>query len=312
MSKLAMMQYWKKLNIFLCSSLLFAACGEDKTPKVTDTLTSGALTISVDETYKPVMEQEVKVFMSNYPEAKVSVQYKPEAEAIKDYLEGKVKLVVVSRELTEAEKNYCLETKNVPSSLVLAKDAIAVVLAKDAKDTLFSKTQLKGIIGGQFAKKYTVVFDNAGSSTLKYITDSLMRGEPVGKDIYAAKSNEAVIDYVVKNPSAIGFVGLSYISDTIDSTAERFTTHVKIAGIMNDSLQQFYQPYQADIALKHYPLVRKMTYIKNETYPGLATGFSNFLASDVGQLILGKARLVPMRMSLVIREAAINTETNQQ
>lgn len=309
MSKIAMMQYWKKLNILLCSSLLFAACGEDKTPKVTDTLTSGTLTISVDETYKPIIDQEVKVFMSNYPEAKVIVNYKPEAEAVKDYLERKVKLVIVSRELTEAEKAYCLETKNVPSTLGLAKDAIAVVLSKDAKDTLFSKTQLKGIIGGQFAKKYTVVFDNAGSSTLKFITDSLMRGEPVSKDIYAAKSNEAVIDYVVKNPNAIGFVGLSYISDTIDSTAERFTTHVKIAGIMNDSLQQFYQPYQADIALKHYPLVRKMTYIKNETYPGLATGFSNFLASDAGQLIMGKARLVPMRMSLVIREAAINTET---
>jgi phosphate transport system substrate-binding protein len=135
-----------------------------------------------------------------------------------------------------------------------------------------------------------------------------MKGEPLSKNLYAAKGNQEVIQYVLKNPDAIGFVGLSYISDTIDSTAERFSTDVRIAGILNDSTQQFYQPYQADIALKLYPLVRKMNYIKNETYPGLATGFSNFLASDVGQLIMGKARLVPMRMSIVIREAAINTE----
>lgn len=307
-----MMQWKKNTNVLALGFAIIASCGEDTSvPKVTDTLTSGSISISVDETYKPIMDEELKVFMSTYPEAKITVNYKPEAEAIKDYLTGKTKLVIVSRELTEEEKKYCLENKNVPSSLVLAKDAIAVVLNKSAKDTAFSKLQLRGIVGGQFQQKYTVVFDNAGSSTLKFISDSIMKGEPLSKNIYAAKGNQEVIQYVIKNPEAIGFVGLSYISDTMDSTAERFSTNIRIAGIMNDSTQQFYQPYQADIALKLYPLVRKMTYIKNETYPGLATGFSNFLATDVGQLIMGKARLVPMRMSIVVREAAINTEPQQ-
>lgn len=307
-----MMQWKKNISICVLSLAILSSCGEDKSvPKVTDTLTSGSINISVDETYKPIMDEELKVFMSTYPEAKITVSYKPEAEAIKDYLSGKTKLVIVSRELTEEEKKYCLENRNVPSSLVLAKDAVAVVLNKNAKDTAFSKLQLRGIVGGQYQQKYTVVFDNAGSSTLKFINDSIMKGEPLSKNLYAAKGNQEVIQYVMKNPEAIGFVGLSYISDTMDSTAERFSTKVRIAGILNDSTQQFYQPYQADIALKLYPLVRKMNYIKNETYPGLATGFGNFLASDVGQLIMGKARLVPMRMSIVIREAAINTEPQQ-
>jgi phosphate transport system substrate-binding protein len=309
MSTIAMMQWKKNINIWVLGLALLSACGDDASvPKVTDTLTSGSINISVDETYKPIMDEELKVFMSTYPEAKITVNYKPESEAIKDYLTGTTKLVIVSRELTEEEKKYCLENKNVPSSLVLAKDAVAVVLHKKAKDTTFSKVQLRGILAGQNQQKYTVVFDNAGSSTLRFIKDSIMKGEPLSKNLYAAKGNQEVIQYVLKNPEAIGFVGLSYISDTMDSTAERFSTDVRIAGILNDSTQQFYQPYQADIALKLYPLVRKMNYIKNETYPGLATGFSNFLASDVGQLIMGKARLVPMRMSIVIREAAINTE----
>lgn len=307
-----MMQWWKNISLLIVGAIIFGSCGEDKSvPKVTDTLSSGVLNISVDETYKPIIEEEIKVFLSTYPEAKINASYKPEAEAVKDYLEGKVKMVIVSRELTETEKEYCSTRKIFPASLVLAKDAIAIVLNKDAKDSAFSMTQLKGIIAGEAEKKYTVVFDNAGSSTLKFITDSLMRGKPLGKNLFAAKGNEEVIQYVMKNPEAMGFVGLSYVSDTIDSTAERFSTKIKIAGMLNDSSQQYYQPYQAAIALKLYPLVRKMIYIKNETYAGLATGFSNFLAYDKGQLILGKARLVPMRMSIVIREAAINTEPQQ-
>jgi len=304
-----MMHWWKNIGAAALSLTLLVSCGDDKkTPKETDTLSSGVLNISVDETYKPVMDEEIKVFLSTYPDAKINVSYKPEADVVKDYLEGKTKLIIVSRELTEAENEYCLNKKIVPSSLVLAKDAVAVVLHKEAKDTAFSMSQLKGIISGEYQKKYTVVFDNAGSSTLKFINDSLMKGAPLGKNLYAAKGNNEVIQYVMKNPDAIGFVGLSYVSDTIDSTAEKFSTNFKIAAIFNDSMGQYFQPYQADIALKHYPLVRKMTYIKNETYQGIASGFSNFLAYDKGQLILGKARLVPMRMSIVIRDAAINTE----
>lgn len=302
-----MMQWWKNISALILGSVLFAACGEDPSvPKITDSLTSGTLNVSVDETYKPIMDEEIKVFVNTYPGAKVNVTYKPQAEAIKDYLEGKVKLAIVSRALTTEENDYCLKNKNVPSSLALARDGIAIVLNKNAKDTQFSTLQLKGIIGGQFAQKYTVVFDNQGSSTLSFIKDSLMRNEALGKNLYAAKGNPEVIEYVMKNAEAMGFVGMSYISDTMDSTAERFSTKIKIAAILNDSTQEYYQPYQLYVAQKLYPLIRKMTYIKNETYPGLATGFSNFLASDVGQLIMGKARLVPLRMSLVVREAAIN------
>lgn len=304
-----MMQWWKKISMLALGAVVLSSCEDDKkSSKELDTPTSGVLEMSVDETYKPVMDEEIKVFMSNNPNAKIIVQYKPEAEAIRDYMEGKVKLVIVSRSLSESENKYCLDRNIVPSSLVLAKDAIAIVLNKNAKDTTFTASQLKGIIGGQSDKKYTVVFDNAGSSTLKFINDSLMRGAALGKNIYAAKGNYEVIDYVMKNPEAIGFVGLSYISDTMDSTSERFSTSVKIAAILNDSSLQYYQPYQADIALKNYPFVRKMTYIKNETYQGIASGFSNFLAYDKGQLIMGRARLVPMRMSIVIRDAAVNTE----
>lgn len=304
-----MMRLCKNISALALSILVLASCGEGKSvPKVTDSPSSGVLNISVDETYKPIMDEEIKVFMNTYPDAKINVSYMPEADAIRDYLEGKSKLVIVSRELTEKENEYCLNNKIVPSSLVLAKDAIAIVLNKDSKDSTFTKKQLKDLIAGGQPKEKTIVFDNVGSSTLKFINDSVMKGTPLGKNIFAAKGNDEVIQYVMKNMDAIGFVGLSYVSDTIDSTAEKFSTKIKIAGVLNDSTLQYYQPYQAAIALKLYPFVRKMTYIKNETYQGLASGFSNFLAYDKGQLILGKARLVPMRMSIVIRDAAINTE----
>lgn len=305
----------RRLYFFVCTlvlSISFVACNNtSKNEAPADTLSSGEINISVDETYKPVVEEEIKVFTSTYPEAKINVSYKAESEVIKDYLSGKARLILVARPLTNEEEAYCEQKKVVPSKLELAKDAIAVIVNQASKDTNLNVTQLQGIVSGVYNKKYTVVFDRQGSSTIRFIQDSLMKGQKVGNNLFAANGNKEVVDYVIKNPDALGFVGLSYISDTMDSTAELFTTQTKVVAMMNDSTQAFYKPYQAYIALKLYPLSRKLMYIKNETYPGLGSGFGNFLASDKGQLIFAHARLFPLRMSIVIRDAAINNSNTQ-
>jgi phosphate transport system substrate-binding protein len=307
MSKIAMMQLWKNSILALVACVLLASCGSSSNKNgPTNTLTSGELTISVDETYKPVMEELIKVFMSNYPNTKIIADYKPESIAIRDFLEGKTRLIFVSRPLTKEESDFCLTAQIVPESLAVAKDAVAIVVNQASKDTSFSIPQLKGILSKGNNSEHTLVFDNEGSSTLHFIADTLMKGAPLNEKLYAAKSNEATIDYVKQNKSAVGFVGLSYIIDTMDSTAEKFSSQVRVASVQNDSSGNYYLPYQAAVALKHYPLVRKLYFIKGETYAGLASGFSNFVKGSEGQLVIGHARLMPLNMTIVIREAAIN------
>jgi phosphate transport system substrate-binding protein len=297
---------WSKLILPLLTSVcVITACSDDAN-KPTDTLGKGKLTISVDETYRPIVEEQSKVFDSSYPEAYVTVNYKPETECLKDFMGGNTRLIMVTRELTADEKLVLEQKKIVPTTIALAKDAIAVVLNNESADTVLSIAALKGILTGVYKTKYTVVFDNQGSSTVRYMLDSLIPGERLGANVFAAKSNEEVIEYVAKNPDAIGFTGVSYVSDFSDPDGLAFIKTVKIAALYNDSLNEAYKPYQAYIAQKLYPLTRNLYYIKSETYPGLATGFGNFLANERGQLIFKQARLFPLRSNIVIREASVN------
>lgn len=300
------MNWSKNILPILTSICILSACGSNDANKPTDTLGKGTLTISVDETYRPIMEEQSKVFDSSYPEAHVTVNYKPENECLKDFMDGKTRLVMVTRELTADEKLVLEQKKVVPTAIAIAKDAIAVILNNESEDTVLSIAALKGILTGVYKTKYTVVFDNQGSSTVRYMLDSLIPGERLGANVFAAKSNEEVIDYVAKNPDAIGFTGVSYVSDFSDPDGLAFINTVKVAALYNDSLEQAYKPYQAYIAQKLYPLTRNLYYIKSETYPGLATGFGNFLANERGQLIFKQARLFPLRSNIVIREASVN------
>ena len=291
---------------FLCS-IVFVACDRSGEKKETDTLSKGRISISVDETYKPIVQEQMKVFDSSFPEAHITVHYKPEAECIRDFLNDSARLILVTRDLTADEKKYCEQKKVVPTSLAVAKDAVAVVLNHSSTDTVLGINELKGILTGNFRKKYTVVFDNQGSSTLRYMMDSLLKGEPLGANVFAAKGNDSVIAYVANNPDAIGFVGVSYVSDFEDPEGLAFIKTIQVVSIYNDTLQKFYKPYQAYIAPNYYKLTRNLFYINRETYPGLGTGFANFISKERGQLIFKQARLFPLRTNIIFREAAVNT-----
>jgi len=293
-------------SLCLAASLFFAACGGDKdAPK--DTLNSGKLTISADETYKPIIEAEKHVFDSSNPDAHVTIEYKSEAECFKDYLSGKVRLILVTRDLSDSEKQYCGSKNIVPEAMALARDAVAVIMNNSNPDSLLSLDMLRGILTGQYKTPFNVVFDNGGSSTLRFIQDSIMKGKALGTNVFATHGNDSVVNYVSKNPKGLGLVGLSYISSDDDpNNTGAFISKVKVAHLLNDSTREFLQPYQAYVALRSYPLSRNLYYIKNETYYGLGTGFANFLAKDRGQLIFLHGHLFPLRKSTILREASLD------
>ncbi|MBS1616720.1 MAG: substrate-binding domain-containing protein [Bacteroidetes bacterium] len=292
--------------LFAIACLCFAACGNQSNAP-TDTPNSGTIDISVDETYKPVIEEELHVFDSSNPNAHINVHYKSEADCFKDYLAGKARLILVTRDLSDAEKRYCESRQIVPQALAIARDAVAVIVNPKDKDTAFGLEQLRGILSGTFNKKYNVVFDNNGSSTLRYLQDSILKNEVLGKNVFAVQGNDSVVQYVANNPGSMGFVGLSYVSDNSDpNNTGAFISKVKVAAIFNDSTREYLQPYQAYIALRSYPLSRNLFYIKNETFMGLGTGFANFLSRDRGQLIFAHAHLFPLRLSIVIRPVEIS------
>ena len=289
----------------LSFSLIGLSC--DDTPQHPDTLSSGTIDVSADETYRTVIEQHSKVFDSSFPNAKVNIHYKPEAECFKDYFDNKARLILVTRELTPNEKAVAEQKKFVPSSVLLAKDAVGVIVNNENPDSIMDIPQLKGILTGAYTKKkYTVVFDNQASSLVRYINDSLLKGQKLGSNVFAAKGNKEVIDYVMKNPDAIGFAGLSDICDSADAAnTGTFIKNVRVVSIYNDSLKEYLKPYLAYIGLKEYPLVRKFYYVSRESYAGLGTGFANFLMGPRGQLIFAYAHLYPMKMEVSIRDVEI-------
>jgi phosphate transport system substrate-binding protein len=273
-----------------------------------ETTTSGTIHISADESFKPVIDSEVQVFESLHPQAHVTVHYKPEAECLKDLENDSIRMVIVTRGLTEDER-AALEKKlsYSPRYGPVAYDAIAVVLNNKSTDTALTMQDIRSIADGTSGFKYKMLLDGtSATSTVRFVIDSLLHGKPLGSNIAAAKSSQGVIDYVSANNDAIGLIGVSWVGNQKDPQTLSFLEKVKIAAIECRGCNGTYvKPYQANIAMGRYPMVRPLYYILKENYDGLGSGFSNFLIYEKGQLIFRRAYLLPGRMALDVREMEI-------
>lgn len=288
--------------LFLFALFAIAGCHESR---VLDNQTSGNIKISVDDTYKPIMEEQLKVFLSRFPNAKITAEYKPEMDCFKDFFEDTTRVIFVTRELTEEEKQYGLSKKIVSKSMPMARDAIVFITSQNIKDPKFTLKELKEMLTG-VNKEKQIVFDHKNSSTVRYINDSLIPGKKLSDNIFAANNCEEVIEYVSKNDKAIGIIGVSWVADTKDSVTEQFLSKINVAGIQPDTgaVNDFVMPYQAYIGLREYPCTRNLYFISKETWQGLGTGFVNYLCRD-GQLVFKQAKLFPLQVNVLLRETTI-------
>lgn len=285
--------------------VLFTGCHSG--PRIQqETPLSGTIHISVDESFKPVIDSQLKVFESSFPNAHVLVDYKAEASCLKDLYNDSVRMVIVTRGLSLAEERYFGDTAKTPAvSGLLAYDAVALVVNNHAQDTVMTMDEVKNLLEGNDKKKRVAVMDGVtATSTVRYAMDSILKGQPLGKNVLAARSSPQVISYVANHPEAVGFVGLNWIGDQEDSLELAFMKVVKVVAIKCERCtdKPFVYPFQANIVYGKYPMVRGLYYILKENWSGVGNNFVNFLVNERGQLIFKRAYLVPARMNFDVRE----------
>jgi phosphate transport system substrate-binding protein len=297
------------LIIFICGLLTGCKSYDKQKAELPDTPQRGTIRVSADESFKPVIDQMVMVYESNNRGTKINVEYKPEADCLKDLLNDSVRMIIATREVSDEERDAVIDSLGIgPQDLTIARDGIAVIVHPSEQDTMFTMNEIKQVLTGRYNKKLIPVFDGLkATSTVRFIIDSVLRGDSLTPMAMAARSSEAVIDYVSKNAGVIGFIGVSWIGNPEDTAQLSFLKKVKVASIeTTDRPDAYAKAYQANIYFKRYPMVRDLVYILKENYKGLGTGFANFMSGEIGQIIFNRSYLAPTLKKLGIRPVKLN------
>ncbi len=293
------------LFLFTC---FFLSCDRNKATR-TDTPTSGEATIAVDECLAPVVQEEINVFTGLNTLAHINPVFTSENQVFKLLTTDSIRLIIAARDITEEEIKLIKAFKRSPRSQKIATDGIALIINVTNTDSLISVSALQKIITGKIvdwrdissdkhgeSRPLKVVFDNSNSSTLRFIKDSICKGNPISNELTVAKSNLAVIKYVADNPNALGIIGVNWISNPNDSSQLSFDNTIRVMSVSQDenpNETNSYKPFPAFLATRQYPLTRDVYAIISDVRGGLPSGFVAFLAGDSGQRIVLKAGLVP-------------------
>lgn len=285
-----------------------SACRSKSEEGPTDTYSSGVIAIAADESFEPIVQEEIDVFESLYPLAGIVPRYTTEVEAINLLLKDSVRLAIATRTLTGEEMNSFHSRKFYPREIKLATDGLALIVNRANQDSLISVLDFGRILTGE-AKEWKevnpdsrlgaiqVVFDNKNSSTVRFAMDSICGGKPLAVgNVSALKTNRQVIDYVAKNSGAIGVIGVNWLGNRSDTTNLSFREEVRVMAVSAAGVatpENSFKPYQAYLYYGNYPLARSIYALLNDPRNGLPWGFASFMTSDKGQRIILKSGLVP-------------------
>ncbi|MEI6678405.1 MAG: substrate-binding domain-containing protein [Mariniphaga sp.] len=299
------------ISCVIAMLLLGVQCINRKPSEITETPTRGKIRIAVDESFHPIVEAEIATFTSLYNYAHITPVYLSETDLITAFLKDSVKIVVTAWEPSDQQKELLERTQTIVRKTAIAYDAIAFVLNKENKDSLFTYQNINDLFTGKFTDwseinpasklgKIAAVFDSEKSANIRYFKDEFHLGGKLPSNFYSVKSNEEVINYVTSNKSAIGMVSVNWICDRHDSTSRVFSDKIKIAAVSHRVLDpgSYFLPVQGSIYDKSYPFTRTINCVSRESFSGLGSGFISWCAAEQGQRIILKSGLVPATMPI--------------
>lgn len=287
---------YSKIAGLIVFVFLFAMCNQkSKNEADKETILKGSIDVTVDETVKPIVDDQVAVFEGTYYDAKINVKPKSEAELVNDLLNQKAKVVVMTRGLTKEEIAKFEKIKINPRVTPFARDAIAFISNKGNNDTLIAlKTVIDFMQGKSDPRIKGLVFDNPNSSTVRYMKELAKVKEIPVKGVFSFKTNDEVIKFVSENDGMIGIVGVNWLSQPSPNMLDviKKINVLSVKGLNDD---KYYSPTQNDLAEVKYPLARDLFIVNCQGYSGLGMGFASFIAGDIGQRIVLKSGLLPVR-----------------
>ena len=307
--------------LLLLAALLTAACGTNPKAAYND-LHEDDVHFAADESFQPILSELSDLYALRKPEATMMPVYCSEDSALRLLLNDSVRMAITTQPLNDKQKEFVAAHHLAVTQSKIAYDAFALIVNKANTDTVINLEELRGIVQGRITDwkqlevthrsgKLSLVFDASGSSTVRYMKDSLNGGKELKGNIFAQGSNLKVIEAVKENPNVIGVVSTDWLrqqkgdSTTIQSF-QGLDVNVMLVGKLGKKAGDWQRPYQYYIATGEYPLVRSVWAISTDPRTrSTLKSFYFFLKDNVGQrVICNSSQLLP-RNQVQVREVNV-------
>jgi phosphate transport system substrate-binding protein len=236
------------------------------------------LRIAGSTSMQPLMENLGQAYTEQQEYVTVDVQGGGTRLGIALARENRIDIGTASRKPTAGEeKDPETEAKRLWWTAI-AQDGIALVVhpqnavvgltLPQARDIFFGRVLDWEEIGG-IPGEIVVVSREDGSGTRQVFEERIMEEKRVTLTAIVMPSSEAVVEYVARHPTAIGYVSMGYLSPQVKA--------LPVEGV---------SPTPEDIQSGAYPLTRPLYLLTGQEPTGEVKAFIEFALSPAGQAVV--------------------------
>jgi ABC-type phosphate transport system substrate-binding protein len=297
--------------------LLASGCGKQESSQSSETATSGSFELVADETLKPALDSLIVGFMSESPNAKVTVKYVSAAEAVRELLNKQARAVIIARGLTPSERAVIAQDSVTLPDFAIAEDGIGCIISSKNPLAAMRLSDLRKIARGDVGSwdgivkpivepgpavsgPIEMIFPAYPSST-EYVLDSMFVGavmldgnNKIGGHPMRFSSSDSVIAYVQGHPNSIGFIGSAW-KHMLDVEGD---SGIKVLPIIpaDSSSRGVTEPILLHMAYIYeglYPLVTPVNGFSFEAPNTVPQGLLSYAMTAHGQMVFKNFDVLP-------------------
>lgn len=248
--------------------------------------------IKGSDTVLPVAQQTAERFMAFNPDARITVTGGGTGVGISALLDGTTDIAMASRPIKFSEKMKVKSAGKEVEEVIVAYDALAVVVHPSNPVKQLTRQQLEDIFRGKITnwkqvggddRKIVVYSRETSSGTYEFFKESVLKNKNYMSSSLSMPATGAIIQSVSQTKGAIGYVGLAYLSPRVKSLSVSYDG------------KHFAPPTMESATDKSYPIVRPLYYYYNTENAGQVNPLISFILSPAGQEIIKKSGYIPVK-----------------
>jgi phosphate transport system substrate-binding protein len=240
--------------------------------------------IKGSDTCLPLSQKVAEAFMKSQSGASVTVTGGGSGVGISALIEGTTEIAQSSRKIKFDERGKMQEGGKTSKEVIVAYDALAIIVHPQNRVTNLTREQLEGIFTGRIRNWKDVGGDDlaiipyareTSSGTYEFIKEYVLRNRNYMNGILSMPATGAIMQSISQTRGAIGYVGLAYLN-----------SNVKAINVSYDQGKSYVAPTVANAKNNTDPIVRELYYYYDAKQEARVKSLIDFVLSTEGQKIV--------------------------
>lgn len=249
--------------------------------------------IKGSDTVLPLSQKEAENYMKKNAGSSITVTGGGSGVGLSAIMSGTTDIAQSSRSMKMDEKLKMQEAGKAFKEVIIAYDALAVIVHPSNKVSQLTREQLEGIFTGKITNwkevggadlKIIVYSRETSSGTYEFFKEHVLNKKNYAPTALLMAATGAIVQSVSQTQGAIGYVGLAYIEKS-----------VKPLKVSYDKGKTFVAPSLENAKSKSYPVTRPLYYYYLTKSEKQVKPFVDYILSAEGQQTVVSEGYVPVK-----------------